>query len=1500
MRWVFFVLRAVVAIVPATLIALWGWGYWTRCAEVLLDPQRSVVLDYQAKGGKFVVEAQRYRVQLTPPRVELSQVAVRDSKRTRVSAQRIQVDLGDLRDLQGSRKTIHVESATADLVLRKDGQLDALDFQPVGEGEPAVVPFEVRIDTANLTLRDERRPAAAPLFVRAFGTRVVGAGDSVIAGSRLDARDVGGLRAEVQVEGADMLVKATTSGVQLKPVLDRLALVPVATMPQMRTATFRGSAWVKLAGNQVFALGSGESIAGDIQFEDTRVDRANFTGWFTESGASGFARAAGHEVRVSGPLRASWSPRIRVAFHGSATSASATSLPESIRKQLGGVSWREAEFRGQVRLDEKRPSFAGALAARRLAAGDELLASVAADVSGDTDRVRWNLREGTWNESRVRSAGAALLPNGTLRGVVSASGLGLARYSTDTLRLSGLASAEALVSGSIRQPKAEFAASAQGVIRSGQTDPVRIETLKVRGAWDSEVLDIQSLAASGPGARLVGSGSLSGKSLKSRNLVATLDLSRFQRDVTGVVELRGELGGDLSRPTYRGIARSPLITARKEPIGAFWTFLHGNAQVVRADDVTLVRDAAGVFGGGQIRWADGAIHGKFAAQNLSLSVLDTPEIGGILQAERILISGTATQPKVSVSVRGQNLVAFDRMIDRVAGKLELRDGTARVRAEADLAGGTAKIAGLYGFEKRDGTFALTLDSADLSRLVPEGAEFATVRGTVRGDVQGSIRNGNVENARGEGLVRGLSANDSALGDGDWEALYDGQTIAGRLDVGFLDRFVSLTDLKFEPKAQSGSVRLDALNLPVEDIVQGFSGYLERTSPEDLYRLREASGRISIGADLRIVGRDWSVAADSLAAGDLKYSGIDLGKLSVKLEASQDSVELKSLEWDSPTGRAQAAGKWNRDAAIEATGELSGLQLGRLAPLAPGVAAAGGTLDVPFRISGTTEKPELRASAIARGLFARPGDEEATALRFVADTIEVIPNADSGSRLMLEGAFFYRGFQGLVTGSAPLEPGFRLDDDAPIALDVRLATRPLSEIVEFTQWVDAPTTSGEVSGEIQLRGTASQPAVSSNVKVSAAQLNVKGFAMFPTVGTQGRNVVASVELKPEALFISGKADGSRGGTLSLSANAPAFGAQSLFRALREGTTGRLLDQPVSGSLAVNQLAVRQEVTGGGLVEGRLDAALVLSGIARRPQIKGTATGSGLDVVVPALQPTEAGDAEPVIDPEFDIAFQVAPFARLRTANVELAMAGGGRVFGPLSQIGASADFVVERGQMRLPGGLVRITRGGQVGFLYQPQAFNALTSLSLDLVGTTSITAIEFGETPTRYDVVLEITGDLLREQGLIINGSSDPPGLSRDRILALLGQTDILTAIGSETRDSDSQERLRNALVGFAVPSLFDRVGAQLAQGLGLEYLTLEYNAYDQASVVFAKALSDSLIFTGRRQLSEPPPGFDRFYDVRLVYRPPFSRGVLSRVRLSVGTDELRPWKIALEYGVRF
>jgi hypothetical protein len=229
------------------------------------------------------------------------------------------------------------------------------------------------------------------------------------------------------------------------------------------------------------------------------------------------------------------------------------------------------------------------------------------------------------------------------------------------------------------------------------------------------------------------------------------------------------------------------------------------------------------------------------------------------------------------------------------------------------------------------------------------------------------------------------------------------------------------------------------------------------------------------------------------------------------------------------------------------------------------------------------------------------------------------------------------------------------------------------------------------------------------------------------------------------------------------------------------------------------------------------------------------------------------------------------------------------------------LVVLGGTVRLPTATVRVEPGGTLRLRYNTDpAGETLAALDVNLVGYTSLTALEYGDIPQHYDITLTIRGNLLDEGHTQILAESDPPGLSQDRILAMLGQADLIAALAGSVSKLEASRELRNALAGYAVPALLQPVTAAFAKGLGLDYLNVEYDPYSRVTLSFAKELNKQLTLQGRRQVSPPIPGYRPQFDLRLVYRLPFGGKALKRTAVSVGVDQDRPWKVGFEYGFRF
>lgn len=100
--------------------------------------------------------------------------------------------------------------------------------------------------------------------------------------------------------------------------------------------------------------------------------------------------------------------------------------------------------------------------------------------------------------------------------------------------------------------------------------------------------------------------------------------------------------------------------------------------------------------------------------------------------------------------------------------------------------------------------------------------------------------------------------------------------------------------------------------------------------------------------------------------------------------------------------------------------------------------------------------------------------------------------------------------------------------------------------------------------------------------------------------------------------------------------------------------------------------------------------------------------------------------------------------------------------------------------------------------------------------------------------------------------------------------------------------------------SRFDRISNNLASAFKLDYVGVESSRLKSSRFSpRARHLAKGLTIDFRRQMTAQANQKLKF-DLRLVYRIPSRDKFLSRLRLSLGVDQNRPWRIGFDYITRF
>ncbi|MCG9895628.1 MAG: translocation/assembly module TamB [Fimbriimonadaceae bacterium] len=356
--------------------------------------------------------------------------------------------------------------------------------------------------------------------------------------------------------------------------------------------------------------------------------------------------------------------------------------------------------------------------------------------------------------------------------------------------------------------------------------------------------------------------------------------------------------------------------------------------------------------------------------------------------------------------------------------------------------------------------------------------------------------------------------------------------------------------------------------------------------------------------------------------------------------------------------------------------------------------------------------------------------------------------------------------------------------------------------------------------------------------------------------------------------------------------PDLAASLLEEATLQGRF-RTTDLPLGGRFpAEDKPGVQPTLFG-----GRLNADVTFGGRLGRPVIGGLLAVRGGDISLGGPFEAAPGGGSFPIEPVFDnLVVRVEDGSQVRFALGEIGLAGEGSLDGALAALNLRVPLQVQRGRLQLPNARINLD-SGLVDLNFRGDAGYALR-IDVDLEGQTSLTARRTADQFETYQVDLGFRGDLLDPNGLQITATADPGDLGQDEILALLGQRDLIEALAGSALRGGGASALRDPLYQLALPSLTQGLTGRLAESLRLDYLALEYNAFDQALVRFGDSLGNGFFLQGWRQLSEPAAGPAR-YDFRLSYRLPFRRE-LDRFRLGFGTTHDRPWRISLDWSRRF
>jgi hypothetical protein len=1512
------IVQAVIAVVPPTLILWWGGTYVLDAGRLLLAPGVPVAFEYKSPDGLVKLRTESYRIDPNSRTIAVRNVtAKRPIGPVLASVQRI--DVGGLDPF--NLKPIALVSGVRAHLERDEKGFDLARLIPKQEGPPSKIPYSVTVRDVRVIYVD--RTFKRPIVQEAVMDRMVadGVGDDRRYAGAVSLPGVGEavFRAQ-QLPNVGVTIDVRSEALRLQRFAPMI-LPGVSVKSLVAKGPLRFDLPIK-QGVKVAAILHAE--AQDFRYKQYALDSAVFEGKVSPGGGQGTVVARVGDVRARFEGAAT---REQGAGQVVATVPSPASLPSWVRKYIPAkVGFRDARYDGWVAWKGTQAQVSGEGQAAHVSYGadsvDAIKSEVAYGPSGVTLRNLTALWQGTPvagdvffdPKSRALQA-AAVAPKVQLAA--------LSRRFGGPKDLSGFVGGTALVTGTTDRPNVEGSVAGRVALQGRSLGDV-----EARGAWLGGAARIDRLKVSGPLGAIVAGGTVRPDGTLALKAEARgIRIERIVPDARGIVSANLNVGGTLRDPRATGRLEAYRLAYSDQRLPAAVVDVAADRRSIRLTGLNAIRGTTRLRGQVQTALVGRGVllqdpktwplSGRLALSGVQANEIPGADalgdIAGLLSIPRADLSGRLGNPVLNAGIEGDGLIVRGVRMESLRAQARIDRGGAKLsNLEAIAAGGRVAGSGAFSFSDKSGAVDLQIANLQLSRLLTDVSEDVQVDGTLSAPrVHLAFASGRLQGSS-EGTLTGVKVNGVLAGDGNWSLDAKGDTVVAEASVGRLDPTLRALDANATYKIKEGTLdgEVQAKDVPIQAVVAAATSG-RSLSEDEATRLATIRGDFSGTVALsRAKGGEISLNATDLSAAAIRYLDIDYGTLTVgSLARKGGRWTLADTALRGAAGNFTLGGWFEESGAIDATATGDAVRLAAFSPFVPDLAQVVGTGRFALTATGMVDRPIVTGSGGVDGLFAASGRDP---MSVSIDKLDVRDGNSTVAGMVRYGERF-GGLFSLDTNWAYRQPidtaslMAKLDlgtltqvDPAATKPTFRIDPVDIEDVPGLNAYLDRGRTKGTLSGSVAVAGTFGHPKLSGGANLLADSIGIvlPGSAGSPIrrIDDPIRDVKIGVAFdEKNAPILTGSARFERGGTVALRGSLADTGNDALetLRATRDWK-----GLPVTGSVEVTPATIRQTIAGAtttATIEGKAN----VSGKAVTPKISGAFVLSNVDMNLPSVETGPGSSAVLLFDPSFDLTFALAEAGRFRTATADLYLTGDGSLKGPLSNPVAHADFVTDRGSIRLPGGVVRIQKGGQISFAYrQPLSGGTPASADIDLQGRSQVTLSRPGQGTQRYDITLDMQGDLLRENGLKFDATSDPGDLNRDEILNALGRTDLISSISAG--GSSTEANVRNALVGFALPGLLDNFTGGVARTLGLEYLNLEYNEFDKATVAFGSALGPDFSFSGRQQVGTPTPGYRSIYDLRLSYNPRRLLPKLSRLSFTVGVDQDRPWKVSVEYGTRF
>jgi hypothetical protein len=1399
--------------------------------------------------------------------------------------------------------TVNAEEIRGSILRRPDGSLDFQDFFPPPDPEEAPTPFAMQFNAKDVVIRYEDQttfpPAEATVIVPEVEVSIFEStydilGDVEVVGiGELSMKavydDPSGFFAQGTVNRLDLAEFRRRLG-DIKEIRELEAIRDIRADELEVTGPFT----IDIPKQGPFYMNAQlEATGRNIAWQEYYAQTAFARGRLTQDGFTGEIDlgADGTRANFSGAL--AWDQQFRLSGSLNANATGSEGLPRYAGEFVPpGISAGATRFTGRIVFRQDRPLvLEGTVASDRVAAQGETATALSGDLRLQEDRLRFVLASGTWRTVPLSGAIEVGIASGVIAGKIEAPSVPFEQIARDYgfEGVSGNVALSILLSGTTQNPTAIARTAGSVAYRIAETGQVIAGAVQAEADYTDGTLVVSNLLFNSPlgNAFFKGNWDTRTGEIGGDFIAQDFDVSQIDPRVGGLGYAVGSISGTINDPLARVSAQAYNLEFEGQSLPLANLLVTIDREQLTVDSLEAARGAGSIEGSGRLVFEGQVIEGVLSARNILVSEFAGEEAFGFVEVEQVLVSGTLSDPvaagvfsSAALGYQGRTLTDMKGNFRYAGNRVAVEEVTARMD-EGRISG-----SGSFDIETLQAEGSAEFTDLPVANLAPEVSSEVALEGRVSGNLQARTFSDGSWTLDLDGQSAGVSADSLLLGGGPFSVRRRDGVWNADASVGLVDRYIALEEASFIEETQEINAKLYVYQFSLAESVLAGRGRILDLPTDIQSALLTLSGKVDARVEATGTLSEPVVDVAALEASELSVYGRDVGRIEGSGVWSPEDWLLRYVQWRSPYGQLDAVERTNAQGERVIDGDLNNFDLEFLTVFNPDLDRFQGQVSIPFLVENVRESPVLTASVASTPIRIDggvPGTADDTVINVDFPLVRV-----QDGQIDAVGSFDYQGIIANMTAMLPFTYKEGPDNSRDMDVQVVVPRRNINEFLANVGGFDLRRTSGTLGGNASITGTFDNPLPKAEITADMQRLVFEG--------TEIEFAQSEASFVLNELFARAQFNGVSplGGNASAQAE---FSAVDLVPTLMDDPD-RFFSRALKGYMEMNAFKVRDEQMGGSFA-GQIDGRIDLSGTVRQPDLKGHFDLDGVAVTLPEF---EAGTGEQVvfpINPTFDVTARLVQPVRINFWSGFVEVIGDARFNGSLNRPVVRGDFVTTNGQVRLPTSTLTVEDGGTIRLDYattftgEPDA-----RLDVNLLATTYLIDNPFGDQVNRYYVELFLRGNVLQEDGLVLRAESDPPDLSQQRILFLLGEGELITAITGQDI-SGRPTSLPAAVVGATLPYLFDPITMEIGRAIGLDFLQFDWNALTGVSVTAAKSLGRGFFIQARRQISQPTFGRQRF-DVLLFWRAPARTGFLNRFTVGVGTDQDRPWKIQISYSTRF